>query len=455
MKKEKGITLVALVVTIIVLLILAGVTIGLVLGQDGIINKAQTAAQKTNESQELEILNLAVSEAMQADVIEDKSFEEVFEAAMEGVKNNYPGTTVAKLGSDFIATMPSGNRYLVDNQGNITKYESDEELVTVTDVWYKIEGTVLHLSNSDLGGYTKQEGETSMEQPPAWLDLSQESSLTQVILENKIAPTSTAFWFAACPNLTEIGSKVNDSYVANSMENLDTRYVTNMMYMFAMDEKLSNIDVSHFDTSNVTNMSYMFAYCPVMELDVSHFNTSKVTNMFAMFAMCSNITSLDVTNFDTSNVTSSNVYDGMAAMFEGCSKLERIDGISEFDTAKATDMSSMFHGCSSLQSLDLSKWDTSSVIYMTNMFLDCSALQTLKVSNFNISKVTSLGDMFSGCRSLTELDLTSFDTSNIETNNYYGNMLKDVSCPIKVKTGKWTLTKEQTSYAGADFTYVN
>ena len=40
-KKEKGITLVALVVTIVVLLILAGVSISLVLSNDGVINKAK------------------------------------------------------------------------------------------------------------------------------------------------------------------------------------------------------------------------------------------------------------------------------------------------------------------------------------------------------------------------------------------------------------------------------
>ena len=45
-KKEKGITLVALVITIIVLLILAGVTISLVVSDNGVIHKAQDA--KTN-----------------------------------------------------------------------------------------------------------------------------------------------------------------------------------------------------------------------------------------------------------------------------------------------------------------------------------------------------------------------------------------------------------------------
>ncbi len=47
-KGQGGITLVALVVTIVVLLILAGITIALVFSQDGVINKAQTAANNSN-----------------------------------------------------------------------------------------------------------------------------------------------------------------------------------------------------------------------------------------------------------------------------------------------------------------------------------------------------------------------------------------------------------------------
>lgn len=42
-KKENGITLVALVVTIVVLLILAGISISLVLGDNGLITKAHEA----------------------------------------------------------------------------------------------------------------------------------------------------------------------------------------------------------------------------------------------------------------------------------------------------------------------------------------------------------------------------------------------------------------------------
>ena len=53
-KKERGITLIALIVTIIVLLILAGVTISLAINNQGIFNKAKTAGNayinaQTNE----------------------------------------------------------------------------------------------------------------------------------------------------------------------------------------------------------------------------------------------------------------------------------------------------------------------------------------------------------------------------------------------------------------------
>ena len=50
-REEKGITLVALVVTIIVLIILAGVTLNIVLDNDGIINKAKQAADDYENAQ--------------------------------------------------------------------------------------------------------------------------------------------------------------------------------------------------------------------------------------------------------------------------------------------------------------------------------------------------------------------------------------------------------------------
>ena len=65
MKNNKGITLVALVVTIVVLLILAGVSINLVLGNNGIIAKAKDAETKSAEASQNDLKGMnALTEEM-------------------------------------------------------------------------------------------------------------------------------------------------------------------------------------------------------------------------------------------------------------------------------------------------------------------------------------------------------------------------------------------------------
>ena len=57
-KNQRGITLVALVVTIVVLLILAGVSINLVLGNNGIIAKAKEAQRKSAEASQNDLIGM-------------------------------------------------------------------------------------------------------------------------------------------------------------------------------------------------------------------------------------------------------------------------------------------------------------------------------------------------------------------------------------------------------------
>ena len=57
-KSSKGITLIALVITIIVLLILAGVSISMISGDEGIVKKASEAKEKTNLAKEEEEKNI-------------------------------------------------------------------------------------------------------------------------------------------------------------------------------------------------------------------------------------------------------------------------------------------------------------------------------------------------------------------------------------------------------------
>lgn len=62
-KEEKGITLVALVITIIVLLILAGVSIALVVGNNGILGRATGAVDTTEIATAKQEVQLAIADA--------------------------------------------------------------------------------------------------------------------------------------------------------------------------------------------------------------------------------------------------------------------------------------------------------------------------------------------------------------------------------------------------------
>ena len=78
-KKERGITLIALVVTIIVLIILAGISINLIFGTNGIINKAKSSKTLTEQASLNE--QIALGEI-------DKELEKYIEGLPENTKDN-------------------------------------------------------------------------------------------------------------------------------------------------------------------------------------------------------------------------------------------------------------------------------------------------------------------------------------------------------------------------------
>ena len=110
-KEMKGITLVALVITIVVLLILAGVSINTVLGDDGIIQKAKEAAEATKRASAEEEMNRLVLEyqlASNDETLESFLQEKVTEGRIDGVADNGDGTiTITKKveGKDYTITV--------------------------------------------------------------------------------------------------------------------------------------------------------------------------------------------------------------------------------------------------------------------------------------------------------------------------------------------------------------
>lgn len=117
LKKQTGITLIALVVTIIVLLILAGVSLSLIAGSNGIISKAEKAVKQTNDANILEEVQLVISEGTMQYYLDSTS-----ETLAEYLAKNYSNYETA-----------SGAIIDFDENGEITYNTGKETIVLVLD----------------------------------------------------------------------------------------------------------------------------------------------------------------------------------------------------------------------------------------------------------------------------------------------------------------------------------
>ena len=69
-KETMGITIISLVITIIILLILSGVTISIIVGENGILTKARLAKQMSEVSSEKEAIQLDVTLANMENILD-------------------------------------------------------------------------------------------------------------------------------------------------------------------------------------------------------------------------------------------------------------------------------------------------------------------------------------------------------------------------------------------------
>ena len=121
-KNKKGITLIELVITIIVLLILAGVSIAMLTGQNGILTKATEAKNKTEESGDKERIQFSVNAARIGDngyqkLTQNNLQEEVDREFEEGeivVRDNEDGSFTISLAD-------SKKEYTVTSSGEIAE----------------------------------------------------------------------------------------------------------------------------------------------------------------------------------------------------------------------------------------------------------------------------------------------------------------------------------------------
>ena len=140
LKERKGITQIALVITIIVLLILAGVSIAMLTGQNGILTQAQGAKNKT----------------------EYKNAEEKVKLAVMGTRADDGTLTVGKLRTELanyggtvegdtfpVTATVDGKSFSVDNKGNVTSKDSETAgKITIIEGDGKSVGNIIEVTST-------------------------------------------------------------------------------------------------------------------------------------------------------------------------------------------------------------------------------------------------------------------------------------------------------------------
>ena len=363
LKASNGITLIALVITIIVLLILAGVSIATLTGENGILTKAQEASIQTRGAQVEEVINLWKSEI---EMNENTNSNAIVKGQDELLQELLSDKQVYENEIDREnKTITIGNR--------VISYKTKSQPTDIYVALYN-DGTLVFNSKNEFDTSKLAEGWTIenikgkkyeliyIDKEP-WYDASKmpqwygSSTVIKISFLDKVVPENIEYWFVSLTNLTTI----------ENMNNLDTSNVTDMSVMFGGCSSLTSINLTGLDTSNVTSMQDMFMDCTLLtNVDITGLNTSKVTRMYRMFMRCNNIQNLDLSNWDTSNVES------MAMMFCDCTSLTNLN-LSGWNTAKVYGMMQMFDGCTSLTDLDLSSFDTGIVENYSGMLSEVTA----------------------------------------------------------------------------------
>ena len=123
-KQAKGITLIALVITIIVLLILAGVAISMLTGENGILKQATSAKDTTDKSEFEEQVKLAVM----ASKVNDKGAIDL--TTLEAEIGKIKGTEITKNGTEnnLPWTVKKGSyEVTITEDGNTSNIEKDND----------------------------------------------------------------------------------------------------------------------------------------------------------------------------------------------------------------------------------------------------------------------------------------------------------------------------------------
>ena len=401
-EKNRGVTLIALIVTIIVLIILAGVSIGMIVGNEGIVTQAQTAKKETEESarveeDEIEKLNLEIAyqQLPKDDDLDTslKTFIALYQTTQDNQTIVFPlygestnlaidfgDGTVEQIGTKYLGkdeikhTYEKMGKYEVKITGNCSQinyfsYPTDKDKIIQLIQW----GTVF----TGTINFTDCENLTGNIPSPNTNTMKTINNVSRIFKNTNVTGQIPPYLFYG-------GTQITLAYEAfMGCENLNSFLPKTLL------KDLINLEQIHdmFSDSGIKG-----------EIPEDFFaNNIKLNRVDYIFSNCKGITGKIAGNLFDYNLELTS----FRGVFRGCNITE-VDSYLFSKNTNATDFVNVFRECAELQSIPEGLFSENEEAELFNdCFRDCISLKSIPESLFSHNvKVTNFTETFYNCGEL-------------------------------------------------------
>ncbi|MBR3162859.1 MAG: BspA family leucine-rich repeat surface protein [Clostridia bacterium] len=455
LRQNKAITLIALVITIIVLLILAGVTITSLTGENGLLQRASDAKIQTELAE--------IKDQLKLEVLGSYELDGKLSAAKvkENIENNVDGASVD--GEDFdLYVSVKDYKFVIESSGEVLENGNNIKKDGLTKA--TLDSSAAHnllsstTNQEELMAMNKEAIDSLNEEQLGWIAIYLNSSNVpgaQVTKIEKFKGNSTQ----AQEKGTVVSTENSDKPIYMWFEqDVGKQAIYNLWFLGGLNINSgtlywwSEADEIYFP-SDCSRLFYDFQNIETLN-GIREWKTDNVTRVNEMFDACMKLSNINAMyNWNTSNVTD------MSEMFMDCGSLNNISALKNWDVSKVEDMSRMFSISTDrpvnkvpiVDGTAFKNWKTSSVKDVDGMFNYCSELSVLDLSNFDTSKIESCGEFFNNCNKLGKIIVGNNWDATVFTSNGYSMFS---NCYALVGE-QGTTYNDDDLYETEDYTYAH
>ena len=468
LEERKGITLIALVITIIVLLILAGVSIAMLTGDNGILTQANNAKIEQSHAAVKEGISLAYSEyQIEQKTAKVASTETISIPAKEEKSLAEPSTTflnfllnkqyiIDSSGTINVKNLTGSKQALGNGEGTSDIYKVEGQENTYIVNYYDKNGTPQEIwSVAGSSTETGDEGEVTLDP-----DTGKEA----LILEYQVAAGDTIelpydLEWGEFPNGIDNEPVVNDAVFnfevdwgdgtkesgitnANIAEKAKHQYQNEGTYDIKitgtyeiLSKDYENTDGNYADRQGIEKLTKVKQWGTTGIKNIALYGVQNLTEIVTptessfkdltyvtfsasgiksipdkLFANCTGVKSFESCFEDCTNLTTIGHY-----AFAGCSSVESFGYCFGGCTALVTIGDYVFAGCSSVEDFnDCFEYDTNITTIGNYAFANCTSVKSFKECFRELESLTTIGDyVFAGCSSVESFERCFYNCTNL------------------------------------------